>query len=173
MENNKVEEYRVVEAVALDNLMNDVNSLIKEGWQPIGGATSVWKKEYEDEHWHQAMIRCENKELTQAQKQNATCPFKKIVDLYHEFCPNLKPYRWDTEKGKVGMRRLWQKAGGFRDKDRDGAWNFLRVFFQAANESPFLRGEELDPKYPGYTGGYLEMICRDEWIARIMKGEAG
>ncbi len=50
-------EYRLVEAVSAEELMQRVNDLLKAGWQPLGGVACLAEGPYGDPSYIQAMIR--------------------------------------------------------------------------------------------------------------------
>ena len=50
-------QYKLVEAVSADELMQRINELLNDGWQPLGGVACLAEGPYGDPCYMQAMIR--------------------------------------------------------------------------------------------------------------------
>lgn len=96
-------------------------------------------------------------------------PYDEIFAMYADKCPSLVKVRVRDQTRKRGAKRLWGRAGG--SKDPKLAMEYIGLFFDGAQDSPFLRGEKQTEKYPG-NYGLFEVITRDEWITKIMEGRA-
>lgn len=152
----------IVKAGREDDLAAMVNAKIQEGWRPSGGPYFC---PYDDQRQHCWAIEID---ITN-DKRAEPIPYKAVERLYNELCPGLIKSRVLNETKKAGIRRLWKFASEKQGTDREEIKKYLTVFFQAAQEDPFLRGEIQNPGHSNFRGGDLAMICRDSWIARIME----
>lgn len=50
-------EYSIVQAYTEKGLVELVNELIKEGWRPVGGVSSIYIAEYRGYEFYQALIK--------------------------------------------------------------------------------------------------------------------
>ena len=103
-----------------------------------------------------------------AAKKAKPVPYQRIFELYAEKCPSLKQMRQRSTKRDTGARRLWGRAGGHKDEDR--AWQYLQLFFDAAQDSGFRRGEQSNGQHPNWKADFV-YITQDETIAKIMEGD--
>jgi hypothetical protein len=61
----KIQRYEVVYANSEQAFVDQINSMIKEGWQPLGGMAANFQHngQFQQTVYHQAMVMCE-KDLT-------------------------------------------------------------------------------------------------------------
>lgn len=105
-------------------------------------------------------------------KRADATPYDRIFALYSEHCPSLAQMRLRTPKRDAGARRLWGKALSWAKSKGGGeaeAWGFVSVLFDAAQASPFLRGEKPSKDHPNWKADF-EFVTRDESMAKIMEG---
>lgn len=105
-------------------------------------------------------------------KRADATPYDRIFALYAEHCPSLAQMRLRTPKRDAGARRLWGKALSWAKSKGGGeaeAWGFVSVLFDAAQASPFLRGEKPSKDHPNWKADF-EFVTRDESMAKIMEG---
>lgn len=81
-----------------------------------------------------------------------SCPYQKIVDLYHKTLPTLPRVEKLTPNRKSYIRNLWQQDL----KELDNWFNF----FDYVSQSPFLMGKSP----PG--NGHRPFMANLEWITK-------
>lgn len=88
----------------------------------------------------------ETKELTPKQRSiqiSKRCPQEKLVDLYHECLPGLKPVRtWTTASRRQNLAARWREMSERQEfqSEQEGL-DFFRSFFNFVGRSPFLMGQ--------------------------------
>ncbi len=102
---------------------------------------------------------------------NGSCPYQKIVDLYHTTLPTLPAVRVLSEKRKKQIKARWISKYKTKTGIESNTIEFWETFFNYVGESRFLMGLE-DPS-PGRQRfmADLEWITNQSNFIKIFEGK--
>ena len=89
-----------------------------------------------------------------------TIPYKQIIDLFNEKCPSLPKVIKLTDKRKKLIKKR------FKDYGID---DFIRVF-EAAEQSPFLRGEQNTSDHASWIATFDFLMIEDKFVKCLEGG---
>ena len=114
----------------MDNYKSDTKSDTKsemKATQKRHRSDTILKKEKKEKYK-------KIKDMSFEPSKNGTCPYEKIVELYHKELPELPGVREITDKRKLPTKKLWEHKRVGRDLKR------FRSYFEYIRESKFLMG---------------------------------
>lgn len=86
------------------------------------------------------------------------CPYRKIMDLYHQILPELSTVQVLSDKRKKQIRARWQSSIGTQEKNHCWSLDFWERYFTYVRSCPFLMGQ--GDVSPGRTTFFADL----EWL---------
>lgn len=99
------------------------------------------------------------KTLVPDKSATPACPHQEIIDAYHELCPTMDRIKSWTDLRKKFLQTRW------RESPKHQSIDFWRKFFNYANQSPFLRGDETNFRAD------LEWLIRPTNFVKVIEGK--
>mgnify|MGYP001773940877 CR=1 FL=1 len=99
------------------------------------------------------------------------CPYKKIVELYHQILPDLPEVRVLNPKRRSQIKARWQSTVGVNGQRE--CWNleFWEKYFNYVRTCPFLMGQsQPSPGRPVFFAD-LEWLTNATNFAKVIEGK--
>lgn len=94
------------------------------------------------------------------ENQQGACPYRKIVELYHEHCPELPKVKILSEKRKRALKARWRE-----DKKRQKL-RWWVMYFEYIATVPFLNG-----KNDRHWTANFDFVIRESGMIDIIEGK--
>ena len=106
----------------------------------------------------------------------APCPLRKIIDLYHQHCPTLKPVR-KAALVETELRVRWREVLAGKDRDNgigprepELALEWFENFFVRVQRSDWLAGRACGRDGQPFRHGRLAWLVKRENFYKILEG---